>query len=139
MKRVLIIDDDVFSAQLLEKILEDRYEVATASCGDDGIKAVREGDFDLVLLDWMMPGMDGLSLLISLKSDESTANIPIIFVSGKAEPDAIDKGMQAGAAGFIAKPYRKDEIVRAIDEAIENAREVEISSKPGDNDDPMIR
>ncbi len=139
MKRVLIIDDDVFSAQLLEKILEDRYEVATASCGDDGIKAVREGDFDLVLLDWMMPGMDGLSLLISLKSDESTANIPIIFVSGKAEPDAIDKGMQAGAAGFIAKPYKKDEIVRAIDEAIENAREVEISSKPGDNDDPMIR
>jgi PAS domain S-box-containing protein len=121
--RILVIDDDEFNVRLLEKMLEEDYDVETASTGSEGLEVIRGGKgFELVLLDWMMPGMDGLSLLVAIKADRSTKDIPVIFVSGKTEPEVIEKGMSAGASGFIAKPYNRDEILDSIRLAIEESR-----------------
>jgi len=118
---ILVIDDDSFSVNLLKKILEDTYDVQVAGTGGEGLDIIHRSKVDLVLLDWLMPGMDGLSLLISLKSDEATRDIPVIFVSGLTEPESMEKGLEAGAVGFIAKPYNKDEIVEAIEATIHDA------------------
>ena len=121
--RILVIDDDEFNIRLLEKILEENYEVVSAMTGSEGLDIIRSGrGFELVLLDWMMPGMDGLSLLVAIKADQSIKDTPVIFVSGKTEPEIIEEGIEAGASGFITKPYNRDEILESIRSAIEESR-----------------
>ncbi len=118
--RVLVIDDDAVTIRLMEKLLEDRYDISTASSGLKALEMICNSSFDLVLLDWMLPGMDGLSLLIALKADETTKDMPVLFVSGMTESEHINKGLEAGAAGFLSKPFSKNQILESIGKALLN-------------------
>jgi CheY-like chemotaxis protein len=115
---VAIIDDDEVTVQLLSLMLNDRYNVLSSESASSGLNLVHQHDIDVILLDWIMPRMDGLTLLYVLKHDESTNNIPVIFISGVAESDSIERAINSGAAGFILKPFRKEELLTAINNTL---------------------
>jgi two-component system sensor histidine kinase ChiS len=117
-ERILVVDDDSFSSALLEKILNQDFIVTTAASGSEGLEMILDGSYDLILLDWMMPGMDGLSLLLAIKNIEEYMDIPVIFVSGKAEPDSMEEALKAGAAAFIAKPFSRAKLIYHIHRAL---------------------
>jgi PAS domain S-box-containing protein len=120
LTHVLVIDDDIINQKIIRKIFEtENYKVLSATSGNKGIEIIRNEKTDLILLDWMMPGTDGLSILISLKADIKTRDIPVIFVSGITAPESIAEGILAGAIGFITKPFRKEEILNAAAKALE--------------------
>ena len=107
--RVLVVDDLLPNLKLLEARLSAEYfEVLTATNGADALKICANGDCDIVLLDVMMPGMDGLEVCRRLKGDKATAHIPVVLVTALDQPSDRMRGLDAGADDFLSKPI--DEI-----------------------------
>lgn len=107
--RVLIVEDLLFNPELLEARLSAEYlEVLTATNGVDAVKIRANGDCGIVLLDVMMPGMDGLGVCRLLKGDKATAHIPVVLVTALNQPSGRMRGLDAGADDFLSKPI--DEI-----------------------------
>ncbi len=117
-RTVLVIDDDPYIGDLLRKMLGEQYDVRVARSTGEGLNIVRKSEIDLILLDWMLPGADGLSLLVSLKSDDATREIPVVFVTGKAEAEVVEQGIQAGASGFITKPFERKRLLESVEAAL---------------------
>ena len=112
--RILAIDDDPFILKVIDLMLRNEHELITASGAPDGLEVLRGTSIDLILLDWMMPGMDGLSFLAALKSDENLCKVPVIFVSAKADTESMLKTLEAGACGFIKKPFSKKDLIERV-------------------------
>lgn len=112
--RVLVIDDDQFILDLVGLMLRDRHETIMACSAEDGLKIILENNPDLILLDWMMPGMDGLSLLKLLKGNEKLNKVPVIFLSGKDENSAIMEAKALGASDYIVKPFTRNYLLDRI-------------------------
>ena len=105
-KKILVIDDETDIAETVKFLLELRnYEVITAEDGYKGINKAQETSPDLVLLDIIMPNLDGYDTCKRLKSNEKTNNIPIIMFTAKGESDSVEKAINAGATGYIVKPF----------------------------------
>lgn len=102
--RILIVEDDHASRELLRVILGYEHHVETAHNGETALQLVREHDFDLVLLDIMMSGINGLDVLRTLRQDESTQNLPVILVSALSASDVMVEGLESGASDYISKP-----------------------------------
>ncbi|MCP4700259.1 MAG: response regulator [Gammaproteobacteria bacterium] len=102
--RVLVVDDEPDNLQLIEQILRDSYQLAFATSGEKALKVTPKLKPDLILLDIMMPGMDGYEVCKRLKADESTRDIPIIFVTAKNDVSDETRGFEMGAADYIIKP-----------------------------------
>jgi CheY-like chemotaxis protein/class 3 adenylate cyclase len=104
--RILIIDDDPFNVDFLEQELADLgYATASAQNGAQGLEMVIQEKPDLVLLDIMMPVMDGFSVLSRLKSDPQTRGIPVVIISALGDMHSITKGIEMGAEDFLPKPF----------------------------------
>lgn len=103
-QRILIIDDTVANIQILNEIFHEGYKVFFATSGAAGIEVARRELPDIILLDIMMPGMDGYETCSILKSDPATESIPVIFVTAMGEVDDETKGLAAGAIDYITKP-----------------------------------
>ena len=101
-------------ANQLHYKLYDFYGPFYAEGNPTGVKACLETPLDLVLCDVKMAGIDGYGVLRLLTEDESTANIPFVFITAKTEPEEIRRGMDLGADGYITKPFYKDELLRVI-------------------------
>lgn len=103
---VLVVDDDATIRRLLQITLEtEGFEVTTAGDGVEGLRMAQEDPRpDLVLLDIMMPGMDGLQVCHTLKSDDATKDTPVVLLSAKAQSHDIELGMRVGADDYITKP-----------------------------------
>ena len=119
-KRILCIEDDPEMIDLIRLILVRRgFEVLGASGGNAGIKAVREQLPDLVLLDLMMPDMDGWEVYQQMKANESTRNIPVVVVTAKAQN--IDKVLGLHIAkvdDYISKPFSPQELLNSVEKII---------------------
>lgn len=106
MQTLLIVDDDPANISLLNEFLKTDYSVIVAK---DGVKAVAMAGKtprpDLILLDIVMPEMDGHEVLRALKSHDDTKNIPIIFVTSKGDDADITQGLEMGAVDYISKPF----------------------------------
>lgn len=108
---LLIVDDDECIRELLEELLEDQgYNTLSASSGEMALMMIANQPPDLILLDAMMPGMDGYQVARELKSNLLTANIPIIMLSGLSEPSARLTGLEAGAEEVLSKPVASAEL-----------------------------
>lgn len=108
---LLIVDDEPLVRKLLKTLLEDQgYLTLTASSGEEALAIVEQQPPDLILLDIMMPGMDGYEVARKLKSDKSMANIPIIMLSALGEHSARILGLEAGAEDFLNKPVESAEL-----------------------------
>ncbi|MCL2006033.1 MAG: response regulator [Planctomycetaceae bacterium] len=102
---VLVVDDTNLSIMVLTHVLSREYVVYAARSGKDAIKSALENLPDVILLDVMMPDMDGYTVIDELKKSEKTKNIPIIFITGLNKPGDEERGLAAGAADYITKPY----------------------------------
>ena len=103
---ILLVEDERDLLELLKYNLDrDGYEVVTAETGEDGLKLVRQSPPDLVLLDLMLPKMDGLEVCRSLKARPETASIPVIMLTAKGEESDVVRGLEMGADDYITKPF----------------------------------
>ena len=109
---ILVVDDDPRNVKLLEALLSSMdYSVLKAFSGEDALSIVKKTNVDLVLLDIMMPGMDGYEVCRRLKGKESTRMIPVVLITALDDLDSKIKGIEAGADDFITKPPNKTEIL----------------------------
>ena len=105
-KRVLVCDDDPVILRLLEVNLElEGFEVLTGNNGEEGVEIAQRERPDLVILDIMMPKMDGYEACRRIKAEEETRHIPIVFLSAKAQASDIEKGKSYGVAEYLTKPF----------------------------------
>ncbi|MFI3155846.1 MAG: diguanylate cyclase [Methylococcaceae bacterium] len=112
-QRILIVDDEKFNRLMLSELLLPDYEVFLAKNGEQGIACARATPPpDLILLDVIMPGMDGYEVLRRLRADERTCNIPVMFITGMCEAEDETKGLDMGAVDYVLKPFRSA-VVRA--------------------------
>ncbi|MEK7396767.1 MAG: response regulator [Candidatus Poribacteria bacterium] len=104
--KILIIDDEREIVELVSLMLKARdYSIVSALDGQDGLNKAKVEQPDLILLDIMMPGIDGYAVCLKLKSNKDTKNIPVVIMSGKAEREAIVKTHSLGVSDFIVKPF----------------------------------
>jgi len=112
---ILIVDDNPKNVQVLGTILMDaKYRVAVAHQGNLVFDLIPKVKPDLLLLDIMMPDIDGFEVCKHLKADSLTRDLPIIFLTAKTETDDIVKGFELGASDFITKPFRSKELLARV-------------------------
>ncbi len=117
-KRILIIEDDVSIAELQKDYLEVAgFEVLVCGDGLEGLRVLQENEVDLLILDIMLPGMDGLEILRSMKENK---DIPVLLVSAKKEEIDKIKGLSLGADDYITKPFSPGELVARVKAHLEN-------------------
>lgn len=103
-KKILIVEDDSFLAKMLSRTIEDlQYSVALAGTGEEGWRKVAEPGVMLVLLDIMLPDLDGFEVLKRIKENPATKNIPVIIVSNLGQPQDEKRGYDLGASDYIIK------------------------------------
>jgi putative two-component system response regulator len=112
--RVLAVDDDARNLKLLKALLQAEYDIVTASSGAEALSISRKIDLDLILLDIMMPGMDGFEVCRRLKQSETTRLIPIVMVTAIDDSEAKVKAIEAGADDFLTKPPNKTELLARV-------------------------
>lgn len=130
MAKILLVEDDPLMIRMYQrKLTSDGYEIQVAVNGEDGLVKVRSFQPDLVLLDIMMPRLNGLQVLERVKSDPTISSVPVIILTnlGGSEED-IERGLKLGAAAYLVKSaYRPDEVVAKVKEVLsESARSKEI-------------
>nr|WP_225907922.1 diguanylate cyclase [Hyphomonas sediminis] len=103
---ILIVDDEISNIEIINAILEDRYEICFATSGTQAIEVMRELQPDLVLLDVLMPGMDGFDVCRRVKNDPDLVDIPIIFTTGLGDTADEMKGLSLGAIDYVTKPIQ---------------------------------
>jgi len=114
-QKVLIVDDVTKNIQLVASFLKQAgYEINFALSGKIAISHIKKERFDLILLDIMMPEMDGFEVCENLKSDPETKDIPVIFLTAKTDIDSITQAFQVGGVDYITKPFNKAELLARV-------------------------
>jgi len=114
-KTILIVDDERDYADMIRMRLEaNGYEVITAYDGESGLKAAQENKPNLILLDVMMPGIDGLQVISRLRRDEKTIKIPVVMLTARGETKAIMKSQQLHAVDHLIKPCEPEELLSTV-------------------------
>lgn len=112
--KILIVDDNAKNLQVAMNILKD-YNVIYAQSGEKALDLIKENDFDLILLDIVMPTMDGFEVCKILKKDIKTKSIPIIFLTVKDDEKDIVKGLEIGAVDYLTKPFYSEVLLKRVE------------------------
>ncbi len=124
---ILIVDDVSKNIQVLGSILrKEGYQIAYATNGKDALTIVENNKFDLILLDIMMPEMDGFEVCKILKSNSATKKIPVIFLTAKTEPESIINGFEIGGQDYVTKPFNSNELLARVRTHIDLKNKTEI-------------
>ncbi len=114
-KNILIIEDDDFFRELLRKKLSSEFTILEAVDGEKGVKAIKEKKPDLVLLDLLLPNVDGFGVLSQTKADSTVAAIPIIILSNLGQQEDIERAIKLGAKDFLIKSqFDIDQVIEKI-------------------------
>ncbi len=114
-EKILIVDDVSKNIQILGNILsQEQFQIAYAQDGQQALDICKVQDFDLILLDIMMPKMDGYEVCEKLKKNPATSEIPIIFLTARADMDSIIKGFELGGQDYITKPFNASELLARV-------------------------
>lgn len=115
-KKILIVEDDKFLRELISRKLQrEGYNISEAIDGEEGERKIKEEKPDLVLLDLILPGMDGFEVLSRIKQDPEVASIPIIILSNLGQKEEIEKGLKLGAVDYLVKAhFTPTEIIEKI-------------------------
>lgn len=120
MAKILVVDDSQAQLYALRKILEDaKYDVITAEDGDEGVEKAASEQPDLILMDVVMPGLNGFQATRKIARNPATADIPVIFVTTKDQETDKIWGMRQGAADYITKPVDKSILLSSISQTLE--------------------
>jgi len=125
MAKILIIEDDKFLRELIiQKLGKEGFDLVEAADGEEGVRKMKEEKPDLVLLDLILPGIDGFEVLRRAKADKELAPIPVVILSNLGQKDDIDKGIKLGAIDYLIKAhFTPSEIVSKIKETLEGKKE----------------
>ena len=113
--RILSVDDNPDNNEIIQEILSDDYEVRIAASGEEALQIAPEFKPDLILLDIMMPGIDGYETCRRIKADSSLKDTTIIMVSAKDQVDDKVEGYEVGAFDYITKPFTEEDLVNSIE------------------------
>lgn len=117
---VLVVDDEPLTRNLLRLMLEPAgYRVSGAGDGFEALEKVREMQPDIIILDVMMPEMDGITVCRTIRDDREIAGMPIIMLSGKVHRNAIQEGLEAGANRYLAKPMSRTGLLQELREVLD--------------------
>ncbi len=118
--RILVVDDTTSNRDVLvRRLTRDNHQVTTAENGASALKLVTDQEFDLILLDLIMPEMSGFEVLRRLKSSEHTAHIPVIVISALDELDSVVRCVEAGAEDYLPKPFDPTPLRARINASLE--------------------
>ena len=119
-KKILVIEDDPAISRLVDYSLRHQgFEVIAATNGLEGIRKAHKEAPDLIILDVMLPGMDGFEICHKLRSEEDTAQLPILMFSAKAQEIDKNTGLKVGADDYLPKPATPAEIVKRVEKLLE--------------------
>lgn len=136
MKKILIIEDDLSIAELQKDYLElEGFDVKICTNGVDGLNALKSNEFDLLILDIMLPKIDGYTILRSMQDDKY---IPILLVSAKKEDIDKIKGLSLGADDYITKPFNPSELVARVKSHIQNYERIKNKFASGVKNNTLI-
>lgn len=121
--KVLLIEDDLSITELVRYNLERaNYDIDTVADGEEGLYTAMQDTPDVILLDWMLPNLSGLEICRQLRRNESTANVPIILLTARAdEPDRV-RGLEMGADDYVVKPFSPKELIARIQAVLRRVR-----------------
>lgn len=115
----MVVDDESMARALLRLMLvRAGFDVVEAENGADALAKVAKKKPDLVLLDVMMPGMDGFEVCINLRQQDKTAEMPIIMLSARADLDSVNHGLKVGATKYLTKPISREILTRHVNEVL---------------------
>ena len=127
-EKILVVDDEEDILELVRyNLLREGYQVTGTLSGEEALRKARTEGFDLIVLDLMLPGIDGLEVTKKLKANEKTRDIPIVMLSAKGEEADIVTGLELGADDYITKPFSPRVLVARVRTALRRR-----SSRPGD-------
>ena len=113
--RILLVEDDPSQREVLRyNLIAESYSVEEADSGDEALLLVEETQPDLVLLDWMFPGVSGIEICRQIKSRKATRDIPVIMLSARSEEVDKVRGLETGADDYVAKPYSVAELLARV-------------------------
>ena len=119
-KKILIVEDDKFLRELIaRKLTEAGFEISEAIDGEEGMRKLKEEKSDLVLLDLILPGIDGFEVLSRMKEDPNLKSIPVIILSNLGQREDVEKGLKMGAVDYLVKAhFTPGEIIEKIKNAL---------------------
>jgi len=117
--RILIVDDDPSNAMLLARIFDNDYEVLCANDGEQALQIARDEHPEVILLDVMMPGLDGFEVCSRLKAEHGTDSIPVIFITGTGDLSAETRGLKLGAVDYVTKPINPPVVMMRVRNQVE--------------------
>ena len=119
-KILLVVDDAPDNIQLLSGLLKETYKIKAATSGEKALMIARKTPPpDLILLDVMMPGMDGYEVCRQLQADALTRSIPVVFVTGHATEEERQRGLEMGAAAYLSKPVAPQELFGTVERILD--------------------
>ena len=120
-KRILVVDDDENILNLERTILEQKgFEVTAAQGGAEALKLLADKTYDLVLLDVMMPEVDGFTVCRKIKEDDRLKDVPVIFLTAKGGGEALAEGFESGAVMYINKPFTANKLLTIVNTMLES-------------------
>lgn len=114
MKKILVVDDTKININILVELLGDVYDVVVALDGYTALNILEEEKVDLILLDIMMPDMDGFEVAKRIQNNSELKNIPIIFITAKTDEDSIEEAYELGGSDYITKPFKPKELLAKL-------------------------
>jgi len=119
LARILVVDDDRVIQQLVEVNLElEGYEVVKAGDGEEALTAIESFNPDLIVLDVMMPRMDGREVCRRIKGNPETQHIPVIFLSARAQDMDVQSGLELGASAYLTKPFDPVDLIETVERVL---------------------
>ncbi|MGQ0645100.1 MAG: response regulator transcription factor [Elusimicrobiota bacterium] len=120
-KKILVVDDEKFLVELLAvNLAPEGFAVVAAPDGESGVEKSLSESPDLILMDLRMPRMDGYEACRRIKSDPKTRHIPVLLISAHSQRDDIKKGIEAGAADYIRKPFDVARVIETVKKFLKN-------------------
>jgi len=120
---ILIVEDDKFLRELMSRKLNNSgFNVEVAIDGKEALKKIKEKKYEIILLDLVLPGMDGFEILGEIKKDNETKNIPVIILSNLGQEEEVERGLKLGAEDYLIKAhFTPDEIINKIEEILKKS------------------
>jgi DNA-binding response OmpR family regulator len=119
-RKLLLVDDETDVHEIVELMLgKEGFEILSASSGDEALRMVHEEEFDVILLDLLMPGMSGKDFLRIMKRSRGSSTIPVVVFTALKPEDAYEECKKLGAAGFVHKPFAKKVLLREIERVLD--------------------
>jgi len=119
--KILVVEDDKFLRELItQKLSREGYDVYEAVDGEDGVRKAKESNPDIILLDLILPGIDGFEVLAKIKEDSNLEQIPVVILSNLGQRDDVERGLKLGAVDFLIKAhFTPGEIIEKVNKILE--------------------